>query len=95
MKNDVIITFSWEHSFDQQVSLTEAHSAETLQYRERDHQSNVSFAFHAEHQDHEYEHERRLPAHDHELRDDVREQYFQWGDACDRETAQYYDDYQG
>jgi len=58
------------------VSLTEAHAAQTLQYREGNHKSNVSFAFHAEYNNHEYEYKCRLSTHDYELRNDMGEQYF-------------------
>lgn len=67
------------------IVLTETHAAETLQDGQRYHQADVSFALHAEHEDHEYEHQSSLSAHDDELRDDVREQYLQRSDACEGE----------
>lgn len=52
----------------------EAHAAHALQQRQQHHAHDVAVARHLEHEDHEDEHQRRLAAHHHELRDDVREE---------------------
>jgi hypothetical protein len=60
------LTFKW--------TLTEAHSAETLQNGEHHHPGDVTLALDAEDTDHEEQYQRRLATHHHKLGDDVREQ---------------------
>lgn len=58
------------------LRLTKAHAAESLKNRKDDNPADVAFAFDAEYQDHENQHQGCLTAHHHELRDHVREQNF-------------------
>lgn len=58
------------------LRLTEAHAAESLKDRQYDDPADITFAFDAEHQDHEDQYQGSLTAHHHKLSNHMGEQDF-------------------